>query len=134
MALATRRRSCGRSGTWKRAQESRTRPQARRPQPARTPETARAGPGSVPDEPQCARLVVADAVIVAAPQRLLFCVGAWDKQGGTARDAATRLWRIENNLSLANMDFDEFADTAEKPAYCSAVSEGAAAERPPGNR
>ncbi|GAA0345672.1 DUF6924 domain-containing protein [Streptomyces blastmyceticus] len=68
----------------------------------------------VPDEPQCALLVVVDAVAVASPEMPLLCVDLWAERGRTVRVIATELWGIENNLSIANMDFEEFADAADE--------------------
>ncbi|MEU2872993.1 hypothetical protein ABZ769_27980 [Streptomyces olivoreticuli] len=68
----------------------------------------------VPDEPQCSLLVVVDDAAVASPEMPLLCVGLRDERGRTVRVVAAELWGIENNLSIGNMDFGEFADAADK--------------------
>ena len=36
-----------------------------------------------------------------------------DQPGRTFRVIPSEMWSVENNLSLANMDFDEFADAVD---------------------
>ncbi|MCA6091096.1 hypothetical protein LE181_02780 [Streptomyces sp. SCA3-4] len=68
----------------------------------------------VPDEPQCALLIVVDAIAVASPEMPLLCIDVWEERGRTVRVVASELWSIENNLSIANMDFEEFAEAADE--------------------
>ncbi|WP_437114091.1 DUF6924 domain-containing protein [Streptomyces syringium] len=70
--------------------------------------------GLMPDEPECALLVVADEVALGSPEMPLLCIDLWEERGRTVRVVATELWSIENNLSLSNMDFEEFADAADE--------------------
>ncbi|MGF0311782.1 DUF6924 domain-containing protein [Rhodococcus sp. IEGM1428] len=37
-----------------------------------------------------------------------------ERHGKTFRTVPSEMWSIENNLSIANMDFDDFADSADK--------------------
>ncbi|MGH4028875.1 DUF6924 domain-containing protein [Actinomycetota bacterium Odt1-20B] len=59
-------------------------------------------------------LVVADTVALASGELPLLVVDLWEERGRTVRVVATELWGIENNLSLANMDFFEFAESADE--------------------
>jgi len=52
-------------------------------------------------------LFVADAITLGNPERPVLCVSV--KGEGTFRIVPSELWGVENNLSLANMDFEEFA-------------------------
>ena len=54
-------------------------------------------------------LLLADAETMAGAERSLLCVDASDPDR-TFRVVPAALWGVENNLSIANMDFDEFAD------------------------
>ncbi|MFE0102492.1 DUF6924 domain-containing protein [Streptomyces sp. NPDC059009] len=59
-------------------------------------------------------LVVADTVALASGELPLLVVDLWEERGRTIRVVATELWGIENNLSLANMDFFEFAESVDE--------------------
>lgn len=54
-------------------------------------------------------LVLADSVAVASNEWPLLVVHLRGEHGPRVRVTAAELWSIENNLSGANMDFDEFA-------------------------
>jgi hypothetical protein len=58
-------------------------------------------------------LFIADHVTVADPEMPLVAVDMHDEPGRWFRVAADRIWSVENNLSLANMYFREFADHAD---------------------
>jgi hypothetical protein len=63
-----------------------------------------------------AALLLADDETVADDERtlLVVCTDAFDEAfGRTFRVVPEEVWSVENNLRLANMDFDEFADTAD---------------------
>jgi hypothetical protein len=57
-------------------------------------------------------VVLADAAALASPEMPLLVVDLVDEPGQTLRVVAQELYSIENNLSIANMDFSEFADAA----------------------
>jgi len=42
----------------------------------------------------------------------ILVVDLWETPGRTFRVIPARMWSVENNLSLANMDFHEFAESA----------------------
>jgi hypothetical protein len=54
-------------------------------------------------------LFVADQMTMAHPDRPLVCVDVFAPER-MFRVVPSELWSAENNLSLANMDFEEFAD------------------------
>lgn len=58
-------------------------------------------------------LVLADAVAVASTELPLLVVDLWGERGRHVRVVAAELWSIENNLSGANMDFEEFAGAVD---------------------
>ena len=63
----------------------------------------------IPAEYQHPLVVLADSVTVASAERPLLVVDLRAERGRCVRVVAAELWIIENNLSGANMDFDEFA-------------------------
>jgi hypothetical protein len=63
-----------------------------------------------------AAVLLADDETVADDERtlLVVCTDAFDEAyGRTFRVVPEEVWSVENNLRLANLDFDEFADTAD---------------------
>jgi hypothetical protein len=69
--------------------------------------------GLVPAEYRHPLLVLADSVTVASIERPLLVVDLRAERGRCVRVVAAKLWSIENNLSDANMDFEEFAGAAD---------------------
>jgi len=54
-------------------------------------------------------LFVADHAALSDPEHPVLVVDLLDQPGRTFRVIPSEAWSVENNLSLANMDFDEFA-------------------------
>lgn len=54
-------------------------------------------------------LVLADATALASGEFPLLVVDLMEERGRCLRVVASELWGIENNLSISNMDFREFA-------------------------
>ncbi|MFD5478535.1 DUF6924 domain-containing protein [Streptomyces hawaiiensis] len=67
----------------------------------------------IPAEYQHPLLVLADSVAVASTERPLLVVDWRAERPRRVRVVAAELWSIENNLSDANMDFEEFADAVD---------------------
>jgi hypothetical protein len=57
-------------------------------------------------------LFVADRISMTRPEHPLLVVDLQQESGRTFRAVPETVQGIENNLSIANMDFDEFADAA----------------------
>lgn len=57
-------------------------------------------------------LFVADGMTLAHPDRPILCVDPSALQN-SFRVIPSELWGVENNLSLANMDWEEFAGAAD---------------------
>lgn len=55
-------------------------------------------------------VIVADARTLSDRDHPFLCINVATRQ--SIRVIASELWSIENNLSIANMDFDEFVTTA----------------------
>lgn len=58
-------------------------------------------------------LFVADSTTMTDPERSLLVIDLWDEPGRTFRVVPGEMWAVENNLSIANMDFADFADSVD---------------------
>jgi hypothetical protein len=58
--------------------------------------------------------MVADRVAHTEPDHALLVVDLHKEPGRTFRVVPSEAWGVENNLSLANMDFEEFADAVDE--------------------
>jgi len=55
-------------------------------------------------------IFVVDRVALTHPERPILVVDLYAEPGRTFRVIPEAMWGVENNLSLSNMDFHEFAD------------------------
>ncbi|MET7574551.1 hypothetical protein ABZT04_39670 [Streptomyces sp. NPDC005492] len=67
----------------------------------------------IPAEYQHPLLVLADFIAVASAEQPLLVVDRRGERGRWIRVVTAELWSIENNLSGANMDFEEFVGAAD---------------------
>ena len=56
---------------------------------------------------------VADRIALTEPEQPILVVDLYDEPGRTFRVIPREMWGVENNLSIANMDYSEFADNAD---------------------
>jgi hypothetical protein len=56
---------------------------------------------------------VADRIAFTDPERTVIVVDLRREPGRTFRVIPREMWSVENNLSVANMDFGEFADSVD---------------------
>ena len=56
---------------------------------------------------------VADRIALTDPERPVLVVDLYDEPGKTFRVIPSEIWGVENNLSIANMDYCEFADNCD---------------------
>jgi hypothetical protein len=56
---------------------------------------------------------MADRITVTDPERPILVVDLSQVPGRTFRVIPSLMWSVENNLSLANMDYSEFANNAD---------------------
>lgn len=61
-------------------------------------------------------LLIADSTTMNHDERAILCVDLLSPQD-TIRVVPSALWSIENNLSLANMDFGDFADATDDDGF-----------------
>jgi hypothetical protein len=56
---------------------------------------------------------IADRVTLSNPEQPILVVDLYDEPGRTFRVIPCEMWGVENNLSIANMDYYEFADNVD---------------------
>lgn len=67
----------------------------------------------VPEGSQPRLLALVDKTTIGSPEMPLLVIDLRQEPRGEIRVIATEFWSIENNLSLANMDFHEFAGAVQ---------------------
>lgn len=70
--------------------------------------------GSIPDGYNHSFIVVVDNIAISSPEHPLLIVDLVEKSGREFRAIPSQIQAIENNLSIANMDFDEFAESLDE--------------------
>ena len=58
-------------------------------------------------------LFVVDRVALTDPEHPILVLDLADEPGRTFRVVPSEMWGVENNLSIANMDYADFADSAD---------------------
>ena len=59
-------------------------------------------------------IILADQTAISHPEHPLLIVDLYERSGKEFRAVPSQIQGIENNLSIANMDFEEFADSVEQ--------------------
>jgi len=59
-------------------------------------------------------LMVVDAAALRSPEYLILVIDLFDQRGRSFRAVPSEIQGIENNLSIANMDFAEFAECVDE--------------------
>jgi hypothetical protein len=59
-------------------------------------------------------LMIVNELTVRSPEHPVLVVDLWHESGREFRAVPAAVQSIENNLSIANMDFAEFADAVDK--------------------
>lgn len=59
-------------------------------------------------------ILVADGEAINHSERPILCIDLDEEPGRHFRVVPNVLWSVENNLSIANMDFFEFAESTDK--------------------
>jgi hypothetical protein len=69
-------------------------------------------------------ILVADRLALTSPEHPVLVVDVAREPGRTFRVVPSAAWSVENNLSLANMDFEEFADAVDEGGVFRGFPEG----------
>jgi hypothetical protein len=67
----------------------------------------------VPQDFNHSFIFLVDRITLSHPERPILVLDLYDEPGRTVRVIPSEMWGVENNLSLANMDFFEFADNVD---------------------
>jgi hypothetical protein len=65
-----------------------------------------------------------DRTTLTDPERPVLVVDLSDEPGRTFRVIPREMWGVENNLSLANMDYKDFAESVDPDGVFRGFSEG----------
>nr|WP_146149490.1 hypothetical protein [Kineococcus rhizosphaerae] len=67
----------------------------------------------IADAPDWALFIVADAVALSSPELPALVISIEDGTARQLRVTPAVMWAVENNLSIANMDWEDFASAAD---------------------
>ena len=59
-------------------------------------------------------IFIVDRITLSDPDRPILVMDLYTEPGRTFRVVPREMWAIENNLSIANMDFAEFAEAVDR--------------------
>jgi hypothetical protein len=76
-----------------------------------TPQTAL---GFLPAQYDHSFIFIADKITIENPEHPVLCIGLQHNRGMKLRTIPSEMWGIENNLSISNMDFEEFSNAADE--------------------
>lgn len=68
----------------------------------------------LPDNYNHSFIIIADRTAISLPEHPLLIVDLYERSGHEFRAIPSTIQSIENNLSIGNMDFEEFAEAAEE--------------------
>ena len=83
-------------------------------EPDRSGATVEQQLATLPEDYPHSFLVVADSVAMSQPDHPMLVIDLMEERGRQFRAVAAQVPSIENNLSIANMDFEEFADAVDE--------------------
>ena len=69
-------------------------------------------------------IVLVDREAISRPENPLLIVDLYEKSGNEFRAIPSQIQGIENNLSIANMDFEEFAEAVDEDGVFRGFSMG----------
>ena len=62
------------------------------------------------ESPRLTFCFIVDKTTLSSPEHPILVIDLFEEPGRTFRVIPAEIWGVENNLSIANMDFAEFAD------------------------
>jgi Domain of unknown function (DUF6924) len=65
----------------------------------------------IPEGRDYTLMFIVDGIALSHPEHPIVVVDLFEKPGSSFRVIPSEMWAVENNLSLANMDFDDFANS-----------------------
>jgi Domain of unknown function (DUF6924) len=67
----------------------------------------------IPEASNRSFLFIVDRTTLSRPDQPILVVDLFEQRGRSFRVVPSEMWSVENNLSIANMDFEEFADSVD---------------------
>ena len=67
-----------------------------------------------PEAPETVLILVADEIAMTPPDHALLAIDLLEEPGRTLRLLPSVAWSLENNLTLANMGWEEFAEALDE--------------------
>ncbi|MCU0389641.1 MAG: hypothetical protein MUE81_00840 [Thermoflexibacter sp.] len=68
-------------------------------------------------------IFIVDEQTITNPEYPILCIGLKSDKGKAFRIIPSKMWSVENNLSIANMDFEDFQDTTDEDGVYRGVGE-----------
>jgi hypothetical protein len=68
----------------------------------------------IPDHYTHSFIIIADQIAISRPDHPLLIIDLYERSGQEFRAIPSQVQAIENNLSIANMDFEEFAEAVDE--------------------
>ena len=65
------------------------------------------------EDPDRTFMFIVDSTTVSSPEHPILVLDLHTETGGTFRVIPSEMWGVENNLSIANMDFADFASSVD---------------------
>lgn len=59
-------------------------------------------------------IFVVDKITIEHPEHPILCMDLYDKPGETFRVVPAEMWAVENNLSISNVDFEDFLNSIDE--------------------
>ncbi len=78
----------------------------------------------IPTDSKHVFIFVVDRIAFSHPDHPILVMDLLTERGRTFRVIPSEMWGIENNLSIANMDFAEFADSTDPDGIFRGFSDG----------
>lgn len=78
----------------------------------------------IPEEYAHSFILIVDGITISYPEHPLLVVDLYDQPGRSFRAIPGQIQGIENNLSIANMDFRDFADAVDGDGVFRGFPEG----------
>ena len=67
----------------------------------------------IPPESNHTFMFIIDEITFTFPENTILVVDLAEQPGRSFRTVPSEMWNVENNLSLANMDFEEFSNSVD---------------------
>ena len=77
----------------------------------------------IPENSDRTFIFIVDDVTITHKEHPVLVLDLYDEPGRTFRVIPSEMWSVENNLSISNMDFEEFADEVDEDGILRGFSE-----------